>query len=570
MAAKAESKSGPKKVALSVFKNGYALVEKHFEVTDENVKQETETGFWTFSLDVPSHAVYGSLNVDVNPECEIHSICAQKTEVAKEEPCLSIHQLIEANQAVPLVLHLSSELALPDGRRVREVPISSVVALSTALVIVKVGEDQVALPLALVQAVSKPDGPLSSSLAVTSTRNSLVVRTLNKPTTINLRYITSGITWVPSYSLDLELTPAPEASSSSPPTGDLDEIGGSVHLLPPSSSPIQKRIGRIGMRALLMNDVEGNDEDISHLIHDVSCIAGQPNIRFSSVLDPISSDALVGTFMSQLSGASSASAAARGTRTNRLVGQQMQMMNSFAASSSGWDGGVAPPGQECATDAGSDFFRYRFRNVKLPKRGRTALPVFTKAHVIYEDYYEVTIPARSQRPWEKRDDDDPLDVIHYVQFRNSTVVPWTTAPISTFVNGEFTSQDMVSFTPSGGLTKVKLTAAVNVGCTISEEVQGEPRPFTHTAGHRLVEYKVAATISLKNLTAEPVKVNLKKELLGKLITDEFNPQPNSVSRPPHTSGYHHDQNPQQSVTYEIIVPAQKTTSVSFAYHFVSS
>src|SRR3989338_9231055 len=176
------------RLSMSVFKNGYAVVEKSFSPQKKDLSFDGH--HFTYRLEVPQKATHGTLETVVNP----------------------VSDLLKANTSSPLRLHLTTPLTLQEAAGPSSVlEVSQVLTVANYYAVVLSPSQQlpVALPLSSIAAVSAPSGgSLDTSFPSVSKKQSLILRTVQAPSEVRLRYVTSGVTWVPSYSLDLGLSPA--------------------------------------------------------------------------------------------------------------------------------------------------------------------------------------------------------------------------------------------------------------------------------------------------------------------------------------------------------------------------
>src|SRR3989338_6849514 len=198
------------RLSMSVFKNGYAVVEKSFSPQKKDLSFDGH--HFTYRLEVPQKATHGTLETVVNPGCDIHSLCAQTSDVAETSAAQCVSDLLKANTSSPLRLHLTTPLTLQEAAGPSSVlEVSQVLTVANYYAVVLSPSQQlpVALPLSSIAAVSAPSGgSLDTSFPSVSKKQSLILRTVQAPSEVRLRYVTSGVTWVPSYSLDLGLSPA--------------------------------------------------------------------------------------------------------------------------------------------------------------------------------------------------------------------------------------------------------------------------------------------------------------------------------------------------------------------------
>ncbi|HVF26805.1 MAG TPA: hypothetical protein VM943_01110, partial [Pyrinomonadaceae bacterium] len=106
-----------------------------------------------------------------------------------------------------------------------------------------------------------------------------------------------------------------------------------------------------------------------------------------------------------------------------------------------------------------------------------------------------------------------------LRLKNGTGMPWTTAPVLSFRDWKPLGQDMLTFTPVGAETIVRVTPATEVTGTHKLEEKSRVRQ-TIREGGTLYEYDlvtVEGTINLRNVKRQPVDVVLTRTLMGETI-----------------------------------------------------
>jgi hypothetical protein len=615
-----------------IFKDGKAMVERTFSVCSDDVKRADDgSDLFAYTMALPSKPLFGTLEVLINspPDAYIHSIVSKEAKKNVEQDCASICDILEANvgNAVKLRFSDHSELFLSSIVRVNKVSTSilSPSARSPSFALAAAGSSSgeqgllfgldldnvsIVLPLRLIEAVSAGQGASSSSSSSSSllkytvtkerVRSALVVRVGGgkPPEQVTLRYMTTGITWVPSYTLDLIDN-----------DDDVDD---------------EKR-ATLNMRATILNDIEtdtGDEDDGKEFyLDDCSCIAGFPNVRFSGVTDPLAGSSTIEQFFNELSRGANSPPGGPRAMSNRMVMQQAQAPpQAFGASSYGSLGGgdVQLP---ASMQKDNDLYHYRFHSVSVPKGGRTSLQVLRDHVVTYEDLYEVVVPASNS--WSSNgyaqqqsptDEKPTYTVYHFLKIKNSSAVPWTTAPVAVFRGGEFMSQDQMHYVPAGADARVKITKALSVIVDCDERTLGDddqsssssspsssssssfstsllsvfggnsqqqqqpqqpqqpqPQPPQRhrqqqqqsvTINHQQYrQYSVGVTLKLHNAATYAVSLKLTKHVNGIIDHSTFSTQPSDVKQPPRLTLV----NPTQTVEFQVDLESRSRQQLYFQY-----
>jgi hypothetical protein len=191
-------------------------------------------------------------------------------------------------------------------------------------------------------------------------------------------------------------------------------------------------------------------------------------------------------------------------------------------SSAGWSPEAAYSAtQPMPGESNEDLYFYRQANVTLKKGDRVRYTVFT-GKAPYEHIYEWLVPDDSRIDWRGYRQDDrsaeqtPNQVWHSLRLENRTEQPWTTAPAFT-VNGPMpVAQDTLKYTPPGGKNTLKLTVATDVR---ADQVQTEASREMVKIGY--TEYdliNVDGKLIIKNLKPASIRMNVKKQLTGEVLT----------------------------------------------------
>lgn len=297
----------------------------------------------------------------------------------------------------------------------------------------------------------------------------------SKSAEITMAYLEKGINWSPSYLINIQ----------------------------------DDKQADIVLEAVLSNDVE----DLKDA--EVSFVVGYPNFMFADIMTPMALQQTVATFVQGLMGDRSRNE--RGSGYGGVMAQSVAY-NSPESRPSSW----SPESTYSATqpmpgESNEDLYFYRQEHVTLKKGDRARYTVFT-GKVPYEHIYQWDIPDsmniddRGYRLDSSRRTEDSNQVWHALRVENTTKHPWTTAPAFA-VNGSMpVAQDVLKYTPAGGKNTLKLTVATDVR---AEQMQTElARKVTHIANRDYDEVTVNGKLTVKNWKQKPIKVNVKKSLIG--------------------------------------------------------
>jgi hypothetical protein len=301
---------------------------------------------------------------------------------------------------------------------------------------------------------------------------------------VTVSYLARGITWAPSYLIDL----------SDPKTA------------------------RLTAKALVINEVA--DLEGAHL----DLVTGFPNIRHADISSPVAMSLSLAEFLNALERGRDETGEPHG-----FVGrQQVLAVRSDGEPEIGNVPQIYEPGTGAApystARAGAeaeDLFLYPVEGFSL-RRGETAyLPLFT-AEVPYEHIYVWKIPDLLGREERLHEEERRLgrrfaeEVWHSSRLSNTMKLPWTTAPAQFVTGGQIVGQDLCFYTAPGAKSTIRVNRAINLFAEQSEvEVERKPEAASfHGVRYDLVKLK--GELKLRNRLGKPATVEVTKELSGEV------------------------------------------------------
>ncbi|MCC5846358.1 MAG: hypothetical protein JJU05_19080 [Verrucomicrobia bacterium] len=326
---------------------------------------------------------------------------------------------------------------------------------------------------------------------------------------LKISYLAKGITWAPSYRLDL-----------------LDD-----------------QTVRIHAKAQIINDLE----DFENV--EVHAIAGFPNLSFANVVDPMAFQGSLAGWLQHLTSPEPAR-----TRRESVVTQQMVTMNVLQPGSGGVLADFDP--DSFAERGDSDLFFYSLENVNLKRGERGYYPLFT-SEVPYESVYDCHI-SDTQQNERNRGETFAEDVWHALRLSNTSKMPWTTAPALVMRNGMIMGQDTLYYTSLGGQTLLRFSKALDVRVSsVEREIERERNVRYRNSTWNLVT--VEGTISLVNLKPVAVTVTVRRTVEGEITLNPFDAGL-TVPRSGITAV-----NPTSDLTWEVNIPPRETAELSYTF-----
>jgi hypothetical protein len=336
---------------------------------------------------------------------------------------------------------------------------------------------------------------------------------------IELSYLSHGITWVPSYLIDLS----------------------------------DNKTARLSAKAIIVNETV----DLENI--ELELVTGFPNIKFGDVNSPVAMSQTLSDFLNAFASGRSAS---RG-RNSHMLQQQ-----AWVANYADYGFAVGAPMAEYATaEAGTvaeDLFLYPIKNFSLKKNETVCVPLFT-ARVPYKHIYTWKIDdsldsnEHYNRATERDGIPDTEEVWHCCRLSNNMKMPWTTASAEFVKDGQFTGQDVCYYTAPGTETTIRINRAMNV---LAEEAEFEVERKRNAAtfhGYRYDLVKVRGELKLRNRLDTAVDIEVTKDLSGEVLS--MSPKAKDI---PTAKGLKRV-NPRHILVWNIELKAGSEETVTYTY-----
>ncbi len=502
----------PKTVA--VFKNGYG-----FFVSEGTF--ETENG-WAKTGSIPEAAL-GTFWLGTGEESiPIEEAITYFEETTKEIDAISMIELLKANigNKVEVIVRPDSSTILGVLKAVPESDSagrtsSSMYDLSSSyrpysaaqFVLIGTSDGDVAVEMGDFIRVKFPENH-ATSLEVDSEEEKLKFRVPVEAGSATLRasYFRDGISWVPSYLINID----------------------------------DDRKATLSMKAVLINDAEKLENT------EVSFVIGYPNFKYATVNSPLCLGQTLPQFIRTLQhgGIPLASVGA----FSNIMAQTAQIGPDPRYNASGEDGYDYAAIPALQGEAASDLFVYRKSGVTLDKGERGYYPILTDK-VDFQDIYK----------WDASSNDGKQQVWHYMRLINSSDHPWTTAPVLVVKDSNMPlSQDTLNYTPKSASTDVRLTAAVDIQAESQEfEIERETKQRWHDKYYDLVT--IEGKLYLRNFTSEAISIEITKNLTGEILESDHGGKMEK-------DGNHLTKlNPNSTVSWEIELDPGEDITLTYEY-----
>jgi len=209
----------------------------------------------------------------------------------------------------------------------------------------------------------------------------------------------------------------------------------------------------------------------------------------------------------------------------------------------------------------NDLYIYKIGKVSLPEYSKTSFQIFS-TKIPYKDVYEVNIGDVANYSYYNYISNDPekrLDVYHSLLLTNSTIYPFTTAPV--FVQNENMqplAQDRIKYTPAGADISVQLSKAGDVVVKNKEEElkkEDNVKKIGKTYYHKVT---IKGTISIENLQAKKILLSIKKDIVANITGASDN---GKIEK----SGRYNVLNPYMKINWELPLGANEKKSITYEY-----
>jgi hypothetical protein len=513
---------------IAIFKNGLGFFIRHGDVSLEDG--------WAVTEHVPDSAL-GSLWIgSPDEDASLEEAIAFQEAIVRETEAVSIQELLRANVGQQVTVASGEKTIVgtiklvPEDRLPAEedlapydygggyLPSRSQPELAT-LIIIATEEGEVALNRNSIFRVEF-SGSLNTTLTTRekAKRIKFRVATEEEAAQLSLAYLQKGITWVPSYLVNI---------------GDPDRA-------------------RVTMKATVVNDAE----DLENV--ELFFVVGYPNFTFADILSPMALRESIAQFMAALE------AGGRRSGEHARLANIMSQRVTFAEEG----GAISPLDYGYAAIRGlpgeseEDLFLYHKEDVSLNKGERAYYHVFSE-EIDYEHLYEWEIPDtmnidprgyyRSEQGEQQAE-----QVWHSVKLTNSSAYPWTTAPAFVVSGWKPLAQDTIAYTPKGTSTNLKLTVATDIKTDRQEEeVAREREVRLYRRSYDLVT--VRGELHINNRKADAVTMEIEKHLTGE-VTEASND--GTVQK---TVEGLRGVNPRSTISWRIPVGPEEEVSIAYEY-----
>ncbi len=447
---------------ISLFKNSTCLVSKEGQLKAKDGK---------FILPVPSTALYGTYWLGSAKENMLKSVIFKSDTIKNESKAKYIDQLIRANigkEATLIVQNSEKNEKNISGKILSFIPESG---------LIKIKDDNGKITFI---SYLKVDYVTFSQDNVSYTNDSIArTATLyfeknSENVSLQEYYLEQGMSWIPSYFIKL----------------------------------INEKEVRLEMKATIENFAE----DINDVETEV--VVGSPQLYYGIMLDPISYDYTTQPVSSTI--------LSNNRNDNNMLSnamQQVQTAGNYAEANPApgyFENNYATEGEK-----NNDLYYYNLGKISLPKNSKGIFPVFSSV-IGYKDIYKADINDKVNfaSTMYCSNNEDYCDVYHSIELKNATNFPFTTAPIMVLTEkGQFMAQDQLKYTPTGAVSVIKLSKAIDIVMKNNEEEVSRVENFKKIGKTTYNKIILKGTITIENLQPKQVIIDIVKHVNGNVTND---------------------------------------------------
>lgn len=409
----------------------------------------------------------GTMWITATPGVTLQEVARTEREQQIENPISSLDDLLAVNKDRTVTIEYSDDKSRTGV--VKSVT-GSVLILESADGIFAIPKNQVlrvmGTGLTWTSKITKKVAGLRVKSRITGANPKLIVIALER-----------GITWAPAYSVDIS-----------------DE----------------KKLSLVS-KTTILNDLA----DLENI--ELRLITGFPNLPWVGYFDPLTSGMSVDQFTAMLI------AAAGAPRVAEPRGLAMAQNAMRADRRSTFDEAFEMP--SLPGISAEDLFFYRLPGVNL-KAGERGYHILFKVESDYQHVYTWDVPDAIAVSDYRGLPEGPGDVWHSLKFKNTSERPFTTAPATTFKDGELLGQDLLYYVSAGADALVRITKALDVRAEGTEEELERQRLAIHqpNIGLYFDLVTVKGTLQVKNRKTDKVRLEISKEITGDVVAADGDPK----------------------------------------------
>lgn len=476
---------------IAAFKNGVGIVRAMVELP------QAEGSFRVHPL---PDASMGSFWLSWDKDINLTNITATQAKTSSTVPAASLQELLEANIGKNVWLTFHEQKFTKNVYKIIDIPEPTDAPVvypkvdqvlpprlpnygSIILIQSQAGENNpiIALPISDIESIAFVD---DSSYELEKHNIENVIEFDAKPKenanpekpVVYITYLANGITWIPSYVIDIT----------------------------------EKDNALFSAKSVLMNDLMPL-EDVS-----TELIAGFPQIQYSGKADAFSMVPIHQVIERM--------------EERKQVEDFAVQNRMYAGASLAFATVPSMPDAPVMGEQTEDLYFYQIENVSLKKGERGYYPLFA-ADIPYEHLYTWDIPNYIDQNSNYRYDliEAPQEIWHSIKLTNTGNQPWTTAPAMVMKNNRVLGQDTLLYTAPKVESKLRITQALDIQAEVNEYETNRERNALEQQRRNYDLVTVKGTIAVTNYKDETVKLEISKLLSGEVVNADGSPVINKLA-----------------------------------------
>jgi hypothetical protein len=451
-------------VGVDLFKNGLAIVRREAALAKPG----------TYAIDDVPQPVHGTFWIDSTGTVDVLATMRDVEVPASEVPPGNLQDDLAGKKV--LVHFKGGNRAPVSGTMLKFKPVKpEEMATAGRFLVLQTAKGRVYVEPSEVAAVESED----AGDKVVRRRPRLVLtlgETDKAETKVTIRYIAHGLSWAPSYRVDI----------SDPKTLLLEQ------------------------HAVIRNELADLDGV------EVRLISGYPSVQYAHVRSPLSPRTGWASFFAELAGGHRWEADVLG---NSITSQQMVTFN--ARSAHGLALGATPAGE------GVDL-HYQSIGKRTLADGDALAVTVAKGKSEYERIVEWLVPDTRNAYGHLEGQTATDDVWDALRFKNPLSFPMTTGPAMVTANGQFNGQRTSYWVNSGEETILRVEKALSVRTRATENEQlnkdGSSRDLIWIGGRQYRKTTVEGELAASNHRKETVSMLIRRRFSGELVQADGDPK----------------------------------------------
>ena len=446
---------------ISLFKNSTCLVSKEGQL---KVKDGSLT------LPIPASALYGTFWIGSAKENSLKSIVFKTDTLKTSTTAKYIDQVIRANIGSDAILVIKS------GEKNEKNISGKILSYIPESGLVKVKEENGKITFINYEKIEyltfSSDNSKFMNDSITRTAKLNFEKSAENASLMEY-YLQLGMNWIPSYFLKI--------------TNDKE--------------------ARLEMKAT----IENYAEDINDVEAEV--VVGAPQLYYGQMLDPVT--------YNYITQASSTYSTLSYIDNNMLSNSLAQVQTASPYGGNASDESYYSASYTTEGEKNNDLYYYNLGKNSLPKNSKGIFPVFAST-LGYKDIYkaEITDKVNYASNMYCNTNEDNCDVYHSIELKNSTNFPFTTACVMVLTEkGQFMAQDQLKYTPTGAVSVIKLSKAIDVVMKNSEEEVTRVDNYKKIGKTTYNKVTIRGTITVENLQPKQVAIDVIKHVNGSVTNN---------------------------------------------------